>query len=80
MLGKRCTTELHPSPHDSLESEKQVTKQYVFTFFKSKYAAGHQWLVPVILASWKTEIRRIVVQGQPRQNSSRDPISKNKQS
>jgi hypothetical protein len=27
----------------------------------------YQWLTPVILATQKTEIRRIAVQGQPRQ-------------
>jgi hypothetical protein len=26
----------------------------------------HWWLTPVILATWETEIRRIVVRGQPR--------------
>jgi hypothetical protein len=34
------------------------------------------WFTPVILATWEVEIRRIVVQSQPRANSSRDPISK----
>jgi hypothetical protein len=48
--------------------------------------AEHQWLTPVILdtqdyrdqedCSLKREIRRIMVQSQPRQNSWRDPISK----
>jgi hypothetical protein len=28
--------------------------------------AGHQWLTSVILATWKAQIRRIRVQGQPR--------------
>jgi hypothetical protein len=35
-------------------------------------------LKPVILATQKAEIRRILAQDQPRQNSSRDPISINK--
>jgi hypothetical protein len=28
---------------------------------------GYQWLMPVILAIWEGKIRRIEVQGQPRQ-------------
>jgi hypothetical protein len=35
-------------------------------------------LTPVIIATQEAEIRRISVQSQPRQNSSQDPISKNK--
>jgi hypothetical protein len=27
---------------------------------------GHQWLMPIILATWEAEIRRITVQGQSR--------------
>jgi hypothetical protein len=37
---------------------------------------GCQWLMSVILATQVAETRRIKVQGQPRQNSSQDPISK----
>jgi hypothetical protein len=37
-----------------------------------------QWLTPLILATQKTEIRRIKVRSQPRQNSLRDPLSKKK--
>jgi hypothetical protein len=33
---------------------------------KTEKEAGHQWLMPVILAAQEAEIR-IVVQGQPRQ-------------
>jgi hypothetical protein len=33
-----------------------------------KYNSGGGWLfVPIILVTWEAEIRRIVVQGQPRQ-------------
>jgi hypothetical protein len=27
--------------------------------------AWHQWLTPIILFTWETDLRRIVVQGQP---------------
>jgi hypothetical protein len=27
-------------------------------------AAGHQWLIPIILATWEAEIGRIPVPGQ----------------
>jgi hypothetical protein len=29
--------------------------------------ANHQWFTPVMLATWKDKIRKIKVQGQPRQ-------------
>jgi hypothetical protein len=32
--------------------------------------------MPVILATWEAEIRRITVQGQPRQIAGETPISK----
>jgi hypothetical protein len=34
---------------------------------KANRSARHWWLTPVILATWETEVRRIVVRGQPRQ-------------
>jgi hypothetical protein len=37
--------------------------------------ARHQWLTPVILATWKAEVKRIPVVGQPRQ-IVQNPISK----
>jgi hypothetical protein len=37
---------------------------------------GHKGLVPIILATQEAKIRRIEVQSQPGQISSRDPISK----
>jgi hypothetical protein len=46
---------------------------------KKKKKAMIQWLMPVILAIQKAEIRKIKVQSQPHANSSRDPISKNTQ-
>jgi hypothetical protein len=38
--------------------------------------AGHQWLTPIILATQKAEIRRIMVQSQPRQIVSARPSLK----
>jgi hypothetical protein len=44
---------------------------------KKKKTAGYWWLTPIILATQEAEIRRIVVQSQPKANSSGDPTSKN---
>jgi hypothetical protein len=38
------------------------------------------WLLPVIIATWETEMYRTLVQGQPRQIVLKAPISKNNQS
>jgi hypothetical protein len=38
-----------------------------FMNFKIKILAGHQWFMPVILATQKTAIRRIEVQSQLKQ-------------
>jgi hypothetical protein len=44
------------------------THSYIlYALIKNK--AGHGWLMPVILATWKDEIRRITVVAQPEQNS-----------
>jgi hypothetical protein len=36
----------------------------------------HQWFTPIILATQEAEIRRLMVQSQPQENSLQDPISK----
>jgi hypothetical protein len=33
-------------------------------FIERTVLAGHLWLIPVILATWEADIRRITVQGQ----------------
>jgi hypothetical protein len=38
--------------------------------------ARHQWLMPVILAPWETEIGRIEIQGHPGQIVLETSISK----
>jgi hypothetical protein len=38
------------------------------------FIAGHQWFMPVILATQEAEIRRIVVRSQPGQIIPQDPI------
>jgi hypothetical protein len=42
--------------------ERQVQRSY-----QKEMEAEHQWLMPVILATQKAEIRRITVQSQPGQ-------------
>jgi hypothetical protein len=51
--------------------------------FKSQYwgkkafeAAGCWWLMPLILVTWETEVRKISIQGQPRHIVWKTPISK----
>jgi hypothetical protein len=34
---------------------------------KKERRAGHQWFIPIILATQEAEIRRIAIQSQPRQ-------------
>jgi hypothetical protein len=53
-------------------------RELTFTLYKSSHIkgriiAGHQWLMPIIPATWEVEIRRIVVPRQPRQKGSRTP-------
>jgi hypothetical protein len=43
---------------------------------KEQSETGHWWHTPVILVTWKVEIRRIKVQSHPRQTVHKTPISK----
>jgi hypothetical protein len=43
---------------------------------KIRQIAGHQWLTPIILVIWEAKIRRIVVEGQPRQTVIKIPPPK----
>jgi hypothetical protein len=40
---------------------------------KISLRAGLQWLTPVVLPTWEAEIRRILVQGYPRQIVFKNP-------
>jgi hypothetical protein len=59
---------IHPLPHVDLKIEFNP-KQNPYSFFliETRKLSGCQWLTPAILATQKAEIRRIAVQGQPRQ-------------
>jgi hypothetical protein len=48
----------------------------VCILLKCRLLARNSWLMPVILATWEAEIRRIVIWSQLPANSSRDPIYK----
>jgi hypothetical protein len=54
---------------------KEGRKEKIHVSKLSHIAGRLWWLMPVILAVQKAEIRRIVIQSQPRANSSQDPIS-----
>jgi hypothetical protein len=44
-----------------------MKRLHLFTLLsKSRVTAGCWWLMPVILATQKAEIRRIMIQSQPR--------------
>jgi hypothetical protein len=42
---------------------------------QKEISSWHQWLIPVILATWEAEIRRSAVPGQPRQTVCKTPPS-----
>jgi hypothetical protein len=56
VLNRSCTLFRWPPPLNLL-----------LKYSYNTFSAGHFLSKPVILAAWEAEIRRIVVQGQPRQ-------------
>jgi hypothetical protein len=52
---------------EHLSSKREVLSLKPCTTIKKKKKARHQWLMPISLMSQEAEIRRIVVQRQPRQ-------------
>jgi type III secretion system FlhB-like substrate exporter len=49
-----------------LNSIISIAKQINIPIFSNEYIlkkVGHQWLTPVILPTWESEIQRIAVQG-----------------
>jgi hypothetical protein len=57
------------SPYCNFNS--QVIRIY---YRKDKEVIRHWWLTPIILATWKAKIGRIVVLSQPRQKVFETPI------
>jgi hypothetical protein len=57
-------SQLLPRP---TESESLGVGHRFHMLKNSLIPAGRQWLMPVILVTWEVDIRRIMVQGQPRQ-------------
>jgi hypothetical protein len=45
-------------------------------YFENTKEAGHWRLMPIILATWEAEIRRLLVEGHSRQIVCETPISK----
>jgi hypothetical protein len=47
--------------------------------FKIQQLAWHQWLKPIILATWEAEIRRITIRSQPGQIAHKTLCQKKKE-
>jgi hypothetical protein len=56
--------EFKPQYHKKKKKKERKKEKESFNL-KIKATAGHQWLMPVILATQEAEIRRITVQSQP---------------
>jgi hypothetical protein len=70
---------LHITHTHTHRKDKITWSSQIYEKTKTKTVElGAQWLVPVILAIWEAETRRITVLGQPGQKSLQDPISMRK--
>jgi hypothetical protein len=60
--------------HRKYRSSSDLVQNLKITKIFNTFKEVSWWLIPVILATWGAEIKRIVVLGQPRQKSLQDPI------
>jgi hypothetical protein len=56
--------------------DKKQTNVFGGDLIKNKNIARHQWLMPVILATWEAKIRKMAIQSQPRQIVQKTPSPK----
>jgi hypothetical protein len=61
---------LHKNIFKLINSEEMKRAKRSELLLTKKREARHPCLMPVILATWEAEIKRIMVQGQSRANSS----------
>jgi hypothetical protein len=71
-----CLEDLVHNTSWSLTSSANITLLTTLKVVSKQCQAGHQWLTPVILATWEAEIRRILVWDQPRQIVHETPSPK----